>query len=63
MSESKCPFNQGAATTGAGTSNDDWWPNRLKIELLSQHSTKTEPLGGEFDYTEEFKKLDYEGLK
>ncbi|MEM1085612.1 MAG: catalase/peroxidase HPI [Verrucomicrobiota bacterium] len=63
MSESKCPFNHGAATTGAGTTNEDWWPNRLKIELLSQHSSKTDPMGGDFDYAEEFKKLDYEGLK
>ncbi|MEP4079850.1 catalase/peroxidase HPI [Haloferula sp.] len=62
-SEGKCPFNHGAATTGAGTSNEDWWPNRLKIELLSQHSTKTTPMGGDFDYAEEFKSLDYDALK
>ena len=63
MSESKCPFSNGAATTGAGTTNEDWWPNRLKIELLSQHSEKTDPMSGDFNYAEEFKKLDYEGLK
>ena len=62
-SEGKCPFNHGTATTGAGTSNEDWWPNRLKIELLSQHSTKTNPMGGDFDYAEAFKSLDYEALK
>ena len=63
MSEPKCPFGHTAATSGGGTSNQDWWPNRLKIELLTQHSEKSDPMGGDFDYAEEFKSLDYEGLK
>ncbi|MBK1828966.1 catalase/peroxidase HPI [Haloferula rosea] len=61
--ESKCPFGHSSATAGAGTSNEDWWPNRLKIELLTQHSSKSDPMGGEFDYAKEFKSLDYEALK
>ncbi|BCX49258.1 catalase-peroxidase [Haloferula helveola] len=63
MSESKCPFGHSAATSGGGTTNEDWWPNRLKVELLTQHSTKSDPMGGAFDYAEEFKSLDYDGLK
>jgi catalase-peroxidase len=61
--ESQCPFNHGAAVVGAGTSNQDWWPNRLKVELLHQHSTKSDPMGGDFDYAAEFKTLDYAALK
>jgi len=63
MSEPKCPFNHSAATAGGGTQNQDWWPNRLKVELLSQHSEKTDPMGGSFDYASEFKSLDYDALK
>lgn len=59
-SESKCPFNHAA---GGGTTNNDWWPNRLKVELLHQHSSKSDPLGGEFDYAEEFKSLDLAAVK
>ena len=59
-SESKCPFNHSA---GGGTTNNDWWPNRLKVELLHQHSSKSDPLGGEFDYAEEFKSLDLAAVK
>ncbi len=58
--EAKCPFNH---TAGGGTANQDWWPNQLRVELLRQHSTKSDPLGGEFNYAEEFKKLDYAALK
>jgi len=54
-SESKCPFNHGAAT--GGTTNQDWWPNQLKLELLHQHSCKSNPMGGDFDYAKEFKRL------
>jgi catalase-peroxidase len=65
--ESKCPFNPAdklpSATTGGGTTNQDWWPNRLKVELLSQHSSKVDPMGGDFDYAAEFKTLDYSALK
>jgi catalase-peroxidase len=60
--ESKCPFHQ-AAPSGGGTTNQDWWPNRLKIELLHQHSNKSNPMGADFNYGEEFKSLDYDALK
>ena len=59
-SEAKCPFNHAA---GGGTTNKDWWPSQLRLELLSQHSSKSDPLGANFDYAEEFKKLDYFALK
>ncbi|PPE65132.1 catalase/peroxidase HPI [Caldimonas caldifontis] len=58
--ESKCPFH-GAA--GSGTTNQHWWPNQLRLDLLSQHSEKSNPLGKGFNYREEFKKLDYAALK
>jgi catalase-peroxidase len=61
--EAKCPFNHGAAATGSATTNQDWWPNRLKVELLHQHSAKSDPMGGEFNYAEEFKSLDLAALK
>ena len=60
--ESKCPFHHGASLSG-GTTNQDWWPNQLKVELLNQHSSKSDPLGRDFDYAKEFKSLDYAGLK
>jgi len=60
--ESKCPFHQGAGLTG-GTSNRDWWPNQLKVELLNQHSPKSDPMGADFDYATEFRSLDYAALK
>ncbi|TLD68866.1 catalase/peroxidase HPI [Phragmitibacter flavus] len=65
QTEAKCPFNHTASTaaTGGGTTNHDWWPNRLKIELLHQHSSKSDPMGGEFNYAEEFKTLDLAALK
>ena len=58
--EAKCPFNH---TAGGGTTNKDWWPNQLELELLSQHSSKSDPLGEDFDYAEAFKTLDYFALK
>ena len=58
--ESKCPFQH---ATGGGTSNQDWWPNQLRVDLLNQHSTKSDPLGEKFDYPKEFEKLDYKALK
>ncbi|MGA0846303.1 MAG: catalase/peroxidase HPI, partial [Luteolibacter sp.] len=63
--ESKCPFGHSAAAAvgGAATSNQDWWPNRLKVELLNQHSEKSNPMDSGFDYAEEFKSLDYAALK
>jgi len=59
-SQSKCPFNHAA---GGGTSNRDWWPNQLRLELLHQHSSKSNPMGEDFDYRKEFASLDYAALK
>jgi catalase-peroxidase len=59
--EAQCPFNH--AAVGGGTSSKDWWPGQLRVDLLSQHSSRSDPLGGKFDYAEEFRKLDYEALK
>ncbi|MPS94139.1 catalase/peroxidase HPI [Comamonas sp.] len=65
--ESKCPFHQGqnseTAAAGNATSNKDWWPNQLRVDLLSQHSAKSNPLGEDFNYAQAFQKLDYEALK
>jgi catalase-peroxidase len=58
--EAKCPFNHSA---GGGTTNTEWWPNQLRLELLSQHSSKSNPLGEKFDYAQAFNKLDYFALK
>ena len=58
--ETKCPFNHIA---GVGRSNRDWWPNQLRLELLHQHSSKSDPMGKGFDYAKEFKSLDYKALK
>ncbi|HVH36755.1 MAG TPA: catalase/peroxidase HPI [Tahibacter sp.] len=60
-SEAKCPFNHTAL--GGGTTNQDWWPNKLNLKLLRQHSSKSDPLDAGFDYREEFNKLDYAALK
>jgi catalase-peroxidase len=59
----ECPFKPASAVTGGATSNQDWWPNRLKVELLHQHSEKSDPLGGGFDYVQEFKTLDLAAVK
>jgi catalase-peroxidase len=60
-----CPFGHGGATsnTSSGTSNRDWWPNQLNLNILHQHDKKSNPMGEDFDYAEEFKKLDYYALK
>ncbi len=60
MSESKCPFHH---TTGGGMSNRDWWPNQLNLDILRQHSSKSDPMGEDFNYAEEFKSLDLEAVK
>lgn len=62
---SKCPFMGGALkfTAGAGTSNRDWWPNQLNLTILRQHSSLSNPMGEDFNYAEEFKKLDYNAVK
>ncbi len=64
-SEAKCPFSSahGARTTAGAQSNRDWWPNRLNLKILSQHSAKTNPMGEHFDYAREFQKLDLAALK
>ncbi len=59
--EAKCPFPHAAA--GGGTTNQHWWPNQLRLDLLNQHSERSNPLGKDFNYREEFRKLDYAGLK
>ncbi len=59
-SSGQCPFNHIA---GAGRTNRDWWPNQLRLELLHQHSSKSDPMGKGFDYAKEFKSLDYKALK
>jgi len=61
MSEvSKCPFHH---TTGGGTSNRDWWPNQLRLDILHQHSSKSNPMGEAFNYAEGFKSLDLATVK
>jgi catalase-peroxidase len=57
--ETKCPFNHAAS----GTSNRDWWPNQLPLDLLQQHSDKSNPMGQDFDYAREFKSLDLAAVK
>ena len=62
---SKCPVMHGAVTSnsGSGTSNRDWWPNQLNLNILHQHDKKSNPMDENFNYREEFKKLDYDALK
>ncbi|MDH3573741.1 MAG: catalase/peroxidase HPI, partial [Desulfobacteraceae bacterium] len=62
---SKCPVTGGAnkPTAGGGTSIRDWWPNQLNLNILHQHSSKSNPMGEAFNYAEEFKKLDLKTLK
>lgn len=67
--EGKCPFSGKASpetpkhAAGGGTGNRDWWPNQLRVDLLHQHSSKSNPLGEDFNYAEAFNSLDYEALK
>ena len=64
--ESKCPFSGATIpkqSAGAGPSNRDWWPNQLKLNILRQHSSLSNPMGEAFDYAEEFKSLDFDALK
>jgi catalase-peroxidase len=58
--ETKFPFQHAA---GGGTSNRDWWPNQLKVELLHQHSSKSDPMGEDFNYAKEFQSLDLAAVK
>src|SRR6186713_2082905 len=64
-SDAKCPFHGGALkqTAGGGTRNRDWWPNQLKLNILRQHSSLSNPMDKAFNYAEEFKKLDLNAVK
>ena len=63
--EAKCPFHGGAIKqpAGGGTGNRDWWPNQLKLNILRQHSTLSNPMDKAFNYAEEFKSLDLKAVK
>jgi len=63
--DGKCPVTHGASrpAAGRGTSNRDWWPNQLNLRILHQHSHLSSPMGGEFNYAEEFKQLDLQAVK
>lgn len=63
---SKCPFTGAVSNQshgGGGTKNRDWWPNQLKLNILRQHSSLSNPMGKDFDYVAAFKSLDYKALK
>ena len=61
---SKCPVMHGQNNaTGAGTGNQDWWPNKLKLNMLHQHSSMSNPSDEDFNYAEAFKKLDLDAVK
>jgi len=62
---SKCPFMGGnqKESAGSGTSNRDWWPNELKLNILRQNGTKSNPMGEDFDYTKAFNSINYQELK
>mgnify|MGYP001464177517 FL=1 len=63
--EGKCPVMHGSLSSNSstGTSNKDWWPNQLNLNILHQHDSKSDPMDEGFNYEEEFKKLDYQALK
>jgi catalase-peroxidase len=63
--EAKCPFHSGELkqSAGKGTQNRDWWPNQLKLNILRQHSSLSNPMGKKFNYAKEFKSLDLKALK
>ena len=60
MSDSQCPFHH---TAGGGRSNRDWWPNQLQLDILRQHSSKSNPMGADFDYAADFQSLDLDAVK
>ena len=64
-SESKCPVTGAASKqpAGRGTSNRDWWPDQLNLDVLRQHSAKSNPMDEDFNYAEEFKSLDLAAVK
>jgi catalase-peroxidase len=61
--ESKCPFSGHIPTAGGGTRNRDWWPNQLRVNILRQHSSLSDPMGEAFDYAKEFETLDLNAVK
>ncbi|MBC7494475.1 MAG: catalase-peroxidase, partial [Flavobacterium sp.] len=68
--ENKCPFNHGASANnnakqaaGGGTRNRDWWPNQLKLNILRQHSSLSNPMASDFNYAAEFQTVDLQVLK
>ncbi|MFP4310254.1 MAG: peroxidase family protein, partial [Desulfococcaceae bacterium] len=64
MSEpSKCPVTGSQSIAGGAPNNQDWWPNQLNLKILHQHSAKSNPMGEDFNYAEEFKKLDLKAVK
>ncbi|RED45565.1 catalase-peroxidase [Winogradskyella eximia] len=64
-SAAKCPYLSGTVkhTAGGGVENRDWWPNELKLNILRQNATKSNPMGDDFDYAEAFNSLDFKALK
>ncbi len=64
-SSAKCPFLNGEMNhaAGGGTSPREWWPNQLKLNILRQHSSLSDPMDNGFNYAEEFKKLDLPAVK
>jgi catalase-peroxidase len=62
LSETKCPFHNQQSAGGGGTRNQDWWPNQLKLNILRQHTSASNPMG-DFNYAEAFKSLDLAALK
>lgn len=65
MREIRCPFTgrSSSSVSGSGPSNKDWWPNQLKLDILRQNSSLSNPMGSKFNYSKEFEKLDYYALK
>ena len=64
-SQAQCPFSSGAMkqSAGNGTKNNDWWPNQLKLNILRQNSSLSNPMGKQFNYAAEFKSLDLDAVK
>ena len=60
QTSSQCPFRHSA---GGGTNNKDWWPNQLQLDILRQHTSKSDPMSPDFDYAEAFAQLDFDALK
>ena len=63
--QGKCPFTSGTLkqSAGKGTSNRDWWPNQLRLNILRQHTEKSNPMDSTFNYVSEFKTLDLKAVK